>query len=88
MMKNMSLKEEKKQINPGKSPKPELISYICNLLNHRPGVNQEPQFNIQWWNKKVNLKNFSRLKNHNQNNRDKTWYVNIMKEDEIVKNKN
>jgi len=47
MMKNMSLKEEKKQINPGKSPKPELISYICNLLNHRPGVNQEPQFNIQ-----------------------------------------
>jgi hypothetical protein len=28
------------------------------------------------------------LKNHNQNNRDKTWHVNMMKEDEIVKNKN
>jgi hypothetical protein len=45
-------------MNPGKCPKPGLISQICNSLNSRFGLNQETQFNIEWWNwKKINLKN-------------------------------
>ena len=49
---------KKKQMNPSKCPKPGLISQICNSLNSRLGLNQETQFNIEWWNwKKINLKN-------------------------------
>ena len=42
--KNMSFEKRKKQANSGKSSKSGLISQTCNLLNSRPGLNQESQF--------------------------------------------
>jgi hypothetical protein len=35
--------------------------------------------------KEINFKNLSRLKNNNYKNKDKIWYVNIMKGKKIVK---
>ena len=42
--KDMSFEKRKKQANSGKSSKSGLISQTCNLLNSRPGLNQESQF--------------------------------------------
>jgi len=50
-------------MNPSKCPKPGLISQICNSLNSRLGLNQETQFNIEWWNwKKNQFKKSSKVK--------------------------
>jgi hypothetical protein len=49
--KNTSLKK-KKQMNLSNSLKPNLISQIQNSLNSKLELNQETQFNVEWWNQK------------------------------------
>jgi len=46
-------KEKKKQMNLSNSLKSRLISQIQNPLNSKLELNQETQFNIEWWNKKI-----------------------------------
>ena len=59
--KNKSFKKEgkKKQMNLSNSLKPRLISQIQNPLNSKLEFNQETQFNIEWWNKKIYFKKIS-----------------------------
>jgi len=40
-------------MNLSNSLKPRLISQIQNPLNSKLELNQETQFNIEWWNKKI-----------------------------------
>jgi hypothetical protein len=46
-------------MNLSNSLKPRLISQIQNPLNSKLEFNQETQFNIEWWNKKIYFKKIS-----------------------------